>query len=378
MKLMRYAETQEGEDNNFCVAWLEDGKSFVIRKPDEFTRTVVPKFFKPTKFSSFTRKLYRWGFRQVNRGIGPDDPIIFGNEHFLRDDAERMSKMRSVTAAATRKEEQKNHPPNHHPAAGSFMYGAMGMMGAGGGKHPLEAGGFDENAHKRLMLEHMYHHKAGMMGQAGPGGGGPPGARMPAGGGGPGGTGPPGGAGGFFPPGMNPNGPMGMGGPMRPGMGMPPPHHHGHMMQPTGPPGMNPGGYDYGMGYGPYNTSHTHSQYQHPGAANTSAPAAGGGQQTSAPSNSGGAPGVPGAPQQQQPQMPHMHAPYNMPYHHHPPPHGQYPPHQPHPSQQQQQSGQPMQHPPHGPPNQPSSQYPNPAATAEIVNAAIAALRHAN
>jgi HSF-type DNA-binding len=60
MKLMRYAEKQ-GDD--FCVAWMDDGKSFIIRKPDEFTRTVVPKFFKATKFSSFTRKLYRWGFR---------------------------------------------------------------------------------------------------------------------------------------------------------------------------------------------------------------------------------------------------------------------------------------------------------------------------
>lgn len=56
---MRYAEEQ-GDSEGFCVAWLDDGKSFIIRKPDDFTRNVVPKFFKPTKFSSFTRKLYRW------------------------------------------------------------------------------------------------------------------------------------------------------------------------------------------------------------------------------------------------------------------------------------------------------------------------------
>jgi hypothetical protein len=52
--------------------------------------------------------VYRWGFRQVNRGIGPDDPIIFGNEYFQRDDAELMSKMRSTTAASTRKQEEDN------------------------------------------------------------------------------------------------------------------------------------------------------------------------------------------------------------------------------------------------------------------------------
>jgi hypothetical protein len=52
--------------------------------------------------------VYRWGFRQVNRGIGPDDPIIFGNEYFQRDDAELMAKMRSTTAASTRKQEEDN------------------------------------------------------------------------------------------------------------------------------------------------------------------------------------------------------------------------------------------------------------------------------
>lgn len=52
--------------------------------------------------------MYRWGFRQVNRGIGPDDPIIFGNEYFQRDNAELMTKMRSTTAASTRKQEEDN------------------------------------------------------------------------------------------------------------------------------------------------------------------------------------------------------------------------------------------------------------------------------
>lgn len=107
MSLMKFA-AKSGDPETYCVAWLPDGKSFVIRDPDGFTRKVLPKFFKATKFSSFTRKLYRWGFRQVNRGIGPDDPIIFGNEYFQRDNAELMTKMRSTTAASTRKQEEDN------------------------------------------------------------------------------------------------------------------------------------------------------------------------------------------------------------------------------------------------------------------------------
>ena len=140
MKLMIYAEEQGQDDDSFCVAWLPDGKSFVIRQPDEFTRQVLPKFFKATKFSSFTRKLYRWGFRQVNRGIGPDDPIIFGNENFQRDYAEDMTKMRSITAASSRKAEAQT------------IYG-------GAGKRSFV--GNDEGPdHKRALLDQLIQQKA--------------------------------------------------------------------------------------------------------------------------------------------------------------------------------------------------------------------------
>jgi hypothetical protein len=134
MRLMKFAEEQEAAaaavgDNIhhnpplFCVAWLQDGKSFVIRNPDEFTRHILPKYFKKTKFSSFTRKLYRWGFRQVNRGIGPDDPIIFGNALFQRQGQAKMAQMKSVTAASTRKAETFLFPdhtkrPNGHGMGG--------------------------------------------------------------------------------------------------------------------------------------------------------------------------------------------------------------------------------------------------------------------
>lgn len=109
LQLMSLMKTADKHDpKTFCVAWLPDGKTFIIRDPDEFTRKVLLNFFKATKFSSFTRKLYRWGFRQVNRGIGPDDPIIFGNECFQRDDEELMKNMRSITAASARKQEKSS------------------------------------------------------------------------------------------------------------------------------------------------------------------------------------------------------------------------------------------------------------------------------
>jgi hypothetical protein len=105
MNLMKYVEEKNKIEKDFCVSWLPEGKAFVIYNIKEFTSSVIPKFFKASKFCSFTRKLYRWGFRQLNRGIGPDEPIIFGNEYFQRDNADLMVNMRSITAASIRKRE---------------------------------------------------------------------------------------------------------------------------------------------------------------------------------------------------------------------------------------------------------------------------------
>ncbi|KAL7580755.1 hypothetical protein ACA910_001037 [Epithemia clementina (nom. ined.)] len=118
MAMMRYAETQ---GDNFCVKWLDDGKSFIIEDPDTFTKKIVPQYFKPTKFSSFTRKLYRWGFRQLNRGMGQDDPVIFGNDYFQRNKPELMARMKSTTAAATRKAEEEMIQTRPAPAAYAGM-----------------------------------------------------------------------------------------------------------------------------------------------------------------------------------------------------------------------------------------------------------------
>jgi hypothetical protein len=113
MQLLQYSEEQL---TCFCASWLDDGLSFVIRDPEEFIRSVAPKFFKgEAKFSSFKRKLHRWGFKVVmhSRSSGPDDPlIIFQNECFQRDRPEMLQNMRSITAAATRKQANPKDEPD--------------------------------------------------------------------------------------------------------------------------------------------------------------------------------------------------------------------------------------------------------------------------
>lgn len=82
------------------ISWLPHGKSFVVLRPDVFATNILPRYFAPEgsnslnaktipkvtqgvhKYPSFTRKLNRWGFRQISRG---SDAGAFCHEFFQRD-----------------------------------------------------------------------------------------------------------------------------------------------------------------------------------------------------------------------------------------------------------------------------------------------------
>ena len=72
------------------IHWMPHGKAFVITDPDAFSADVLVRYFKSTKFKSFTRKLYRWGFRQITKG---PDKGSYHHELFVRDDPALCVKM---------------------------------------------------------------------------------------------------------------------------------------------------------------------------------------------------------------------------------------------------------------------------------------------
>ena len=63
--LLKYAS----ED---AVTWLPDGKSFVVVDDDVFVQKVLSHDFKASKYSSFVRKLHRWGFVRLTSVTGKD------------------------------------------------------------------------------------------------------------------------------------------------------------------------------------------------------------------------------------------------------------------------------------------------------------------
>ena len=51
------------------ITWLPHGKSFLIKNRKRFTEVVLAAHFKKSLFPSFTRKLNRWGFIRIGKGV---------------------------------------------------------------------------------------------------------------------------------------------------------------------------------------------------------------------------------------------------------------------------------------------------------------------
>ena len=97
------------------IGWTLQGRAFIIRSKDELVQTWLPKFFRHGKFQSFTRKLYPWGFRQVNLPRDTSQErreLVFANPHFQRDSRGLMVRMKSVTAAGLRRQQQQEQKWN--------------------------------------------------------------------------------------------------------------------------------------------------------------------------------------------------------------------------------------------------------------------------
>jgi len=72
-------------DQTDSIQWLPDEKGFIVTDTEVFEKEVLFKFFKESKYSSFTRKLNRWGFRRMIEYTG-----AYYHKDFVKGDYERL------------------------------------------------------------------------------------------------------------------------------------------------------------------------------------------------------------------------------------------------------------------------------------------------
>lgn len=87
VKLMKVLSQKE---YNEIITWLPDGKSFTIVRPKAFVTEILITHFKQAKYSSFTRKLHRWGFQRHLRG---EEAGAFFHKLFQRGRLDMVEKM---------------------------------------------------------------------------------------------------------------------------------------------------------------------------------------------------------------------------------------------------------------------------------------------
>ena len=47
------------------IGWSDDGGSFIIKNQGEFTKTMLPYYYKHSNMASFVRQLNMYGFHKV-------------------------------------------------------------------------------------------------------------------------------------------------------------------------------------------------------------------------------------------------------------------------------------------------------------------------
>jgi hypothetical protein len=72
------------------ISWCSDGTSFVIKQPREFTDSLLPRYFRTNKFSSFQRQLNAYGFVRSNLYSDQDGIHIYHHRLFHRDHPDRL------------------------------------------------------------------------------------------------------------------------------------------------------------------------------------------------------------------------------------------------------------------------------------------------
>jgi len=109
----RLLQVLDEEEANEIISWLPHGNSFIVYDKKKFVDSILPRFFKESKFTSFTRKLNRWGFTRISRGV---ETGAYHHEFFRRDNPELCLKMK-----CQKKHEKKINTIGQNPKKSSTL-----------------------------------------------------------------------------------------------------------------------------------------------------------------------------------------------------------------------------------------------------------------
>jgi HSF-type DNA-binding len=148
-------DIERDESHIDIISWCKDGNSFIIKKPDEFTKYLLPTYFRTNRMSSFQRQLNAYGFSRFNLYTSEENVHIYYHSSFHRYDTcqlgfiKRRSKVGCMQVSAIRQEQTTTtgwDDGNSFRADGCFNFLSFFET-------PLEKADLDEGVCKDLALD---------------------------------------------------------------------------------------------------------------------------------------------------------------------------------------------------------------------------------
>lgn len=115
---------QKSDRSSSIISWMPSGQSFKIHKPKEFAAVIMPQYFNQTKYRSFQRQLYIYGFDRI-RDQSNEEVGAYFHELFVRGAAELCLDMTRKKVKGTGLSNDKRRLRN---AKGSPKAGSLGSV----------------------------------------------------------------------------------------------------------------------------------------------------------------------------------------------------------------------------------------------------------
>jgi len=120
-KLHSILENARKAEQDTVISWLPSGKAFKIHKPKEFADVIMPQYFNQTKYRSFQRQLYIYGFDRV-KDKSSDDYGAYFHELFIRGESDLCLDMQRKKIKGTGLSNEERRRRSQSKPAASCTY----------------------------------------------------------------------------------------------------------------------------------------------------------------------------------------------------------------------------------------------------------------
>ncbi|CAD8101572.1 unnamed protein product [Paramecium primaurelia] len=109
------------ENSNYqdIIQWYQDGTAFIIKKPYEFAKKVLPKYFKHNNYTSFVRQLNIYDFHKIKNELGKH---VFQHNFFQKEKKYLLCEIKRKSTEQQEQSEENNQNQSNNNSIQLSMF----------------------------------------------------------------------------------------------------------------------------------------------------------------------------------------------------------------------------------------------------------------